>query len=67
MYLGLFGLSDPYILTWSKVVHNALTSIAYLGYYWILKPISLLLIIGLPFALLGFVLDRIINPRLREM
>jgi peptide/nickel transport system permease protein len=66
--LAYLGLSDPHLPTWGKVVHDALTNGAYLGhYYWILEPIGLLLITGLSFALFGFALDRIINPRLREI
>ena len=36
-------------------------------YYWILEPATLLMITGLGFAMLGFALDRIFNPKLREV
>ena len=36
-------------------------------YYWVLEPAALLMLAGLAFALLGFSLDRIFNPRLRGM
>jgi peptide/nickel transport system permease protein len=66
--LAFLGLSDPYLPTWGKVVHDALMNGAYTGYYyWILEPIGLLLITGLAFALLGFALDRVVNPRLRDL
>ena len=66
--LAYLGLSDPYLPTWGKVVHDAILNGAYLGYYyWILEPIILLLVTGLAFALLGFALDRVVNPRLREI
>ena len=66
--LAYLGLSDPYLPTWGKVVHDALTNGAYQGYYyWILEPIGLLLITGLAFALFGFALDRVVNPRLRDV
>ena len=66
--LAYLGLSDPHLPTWGKVVHDAITNGAYVGhYYWILEPIGLLLITGLAFALVGFALDRIVNPRLREV
>jgi peptide/nickel transport system permease protein len=35
-------------------------------YYWTLEPAFLLLITSLSFALVGFALDKIFNPRLRE-
>jgi peptide/nickel transport system permease protein len=37
------------------------------GYQWILQPAFLLMLTAIGFALLGFSLDRIVNPRLREV
>jgi peptide/nickel transport system permease protein len=66
--LAYLGLSDPYLPTWGKVVYDAFTNGAYQGYYyWIILPIALLMITGLAFALLGFSLDRVVNPRLRDI
>ncbi len=67
--LALLGLGDPSIPTWGKVINDARTVGAqYQGmYYWILEPAVLLMITGFGFALLGFALDRIFNPRLRGM
>jgi len=66
--LAYLGLSDPHLPTWGKVAHDAITNGAYNGhYYWILEPVGLLLLTGLAFAFLGFALDRVINPRLREV
>ena len=66
--LAVLGLGDPTLPTWGKVINDAFSSGAlYKGqYYWILEPAVLLMITGLAFALLGFALDRIFNPRLRE-
>jgi peptide/nickel transport system permease protein len=64
--LAYLGLSDPYLLTWSKVIHDEITNGAYQEFnYWILEPVGLMLVTGLAFALLGFALDRVINPRFR--
>jgi peptide/nickel transport system permease protein len=66
--LAVLGLGDPVLPTWGKVIQNAYTGGAlYQGYYyWILEPSILLMITGLAFAMLGFSLDRIFNPRLRS-
>jgi len=66
--LAVLGLGDPTLPTWGKIIDDAFTNGAlYKGYYyWILEPAVLLLFTGLAFALLGFALDRIFNPRLRE-
>jgi peptide/nickel transport system permease protein len=65
--LAVIGLGDPVLPTWGKVITDAIGNGAlYQGqYYWILEPAFLLMLTGLAFAMLGFVLDRIFNPRLR--
>jgi peptide/nickel transport system permease protein len=67
--LAVLGLGDPVLPTWGKVLHDAQgESALYHGYYyWVLAPAVLLMLTGLGFAMLGFALDRIFNPRLRAM
>ena len=67
--LALLGLGDPVLPTWGKIIEDANSNGAlYRGYYyWILEPATLLMITGLGFAMLGFALDRIFNPKLREV
>ncbi len=67
--LAVLGLGDPVLPTWGKIIHDAESNGAlYQGlYYWVLEPAVLLMVTGLAFALLGFALDRIFNPRLRGM
>jgi len=62
-------LGDPVLPTWGKIINDAQTNGAlYQGqYYWVLEPAVLLIFTGLAFALVGFALDRIFNPRLREL
>ena len=65
--LAMFGVSDPYLPTWGRMIYDALHFGAFRGYYyWILQPISLLLLTGLAFSIFGFALDRMLNPRLRS-
>ncbi len=65
--LAVLGLGDPTLPTWGKMINDANSNGAlYKGlYYWVLQPSALLMIAGLAFALVGFSLDRIFNPRLR--
>jgi len=67
--LAVLGLGDPVLPTWGKLINDAWRNGAlYKGlYYWVLEPAVLLMITGLGFAMLGFALDRIFNPRLRGM
>lgn len=66
--LAVLGLGDPVLPTWGKMIDDANRNGAlYRGYYyWILEPTVLLMITGLGFAMLGFALDRIFNPKLRD-
>ncbi len=67
--LAVLGLGDPTLPTWGKVIQDANSRGAlYNGqYYWILEPSMLLMLAGLAFAMVGFALDRVFNPRLREL
>jgi len=67
--LAVLGLGDPVLPTWGKVMNDALSQGAlYHGYYyWVLGPALLLMLTGLGFAMLGYTLDRIFNPRLRQI
>jgi peptide/nickel transport system permease protein len=67
--LAVLGLGDPILPTWGKVINDAFADGAlYQGrYYWVLEPAILLMITGFGFAMLGFALDRVFNPRLRDV
>ncbi len=67
--LAVLGLGDPVMPTWGKVINEAITNGApYKGlYYWPLEPAVMLMLTGFSFAMLGFALDRVFNPRLRGM
>jgi peptide/nickel transport system permease protein len=68
--LAALNLGDPVLPTWGKVIYDAWQTggAVYNGYYyWILEPALLLIVTGLAFAMVGFALDRIFNPRLRDI
>ena len=67
--LAVLGLGDPVLPTWGKLISDANTNGALFNgfYYWVLEPAALLMVAGLGFAAVGFSLDRIFNPRLREL
>jgi peptide/nickel transport system permease protein len=67
--LAVLGLGDPILPTWGKVIYDARVNDALLRgqYYWIVQPSVLLMMLGTGFALVGYSLDRIFNPRLRTM
>jgi peptide/nickel transport system permease protein len=65
--LAVLGLGDPSLPTWGKMLNDAYQNGAlYQGqYYWVVEPAVMLIITGLAFSMLGYALDRILNPRLR--
>jgi peptide/nickel transport system permease protein len=64
--LGLFNIKSMYP-TWGKVIFQAMKyGPSWGSRYYVLGPIFLLLLTGFAFAMIGFALDRILNPRLRE-
>jgi peptide/nickel transport system permease protein len=67
--LAVLGLGDPELPTWGKIIYDARVNDALLRgqYYWIVQPSILLMMLGTGFALVGYSLDRIFNPRLRTM
>jgi peptide/nickel transport system permease protein len=66
--LAVLGLGDPTLPTWGKIIDESQSHGArYQGwYYWALEPSALLMITGLAFSVVGYAMDRIFNPRLRE-
>jgi len=67
--LAVLGLGDPKIPTWGKIIYDARVNDAlYMGdYYWMVLPAVLLMLIGFSFAMVGYTLDRVFNPRLRSI
>ena len=65
--LTIIGLGDPVLPTWGKLIREGIGNGALLQgqFYWVLQPAVILLITGLSFAMVGFSMDRIFNPRLR--
>ena len=66
--ITFLGLGDILLPTWGKVLNDAIQGGAlYAGHYhWILQPAFLLLLTTFAFAMTGFTLDRVLNPRLQE-
>lgn len=67
--LAILGLGDPSLPTWGKVIDDSFRAGAlYKGYYyWVLEPAFMLILTAFAFSFLGFALDKIVNPKLREI
>jgi peptide/nickel transport system permease protein len=67
--LAFLGLGDPVQKSWGAMLYYAQARGAFLTgawVWWVLPPGLLITLAVLGFALLGFQLDQIVNPRLRH-
>lgn len=67
--LAILGISDPLAITWGKILDQAYNQAALIGgmWHWILAPAAALFLLSIAFASMGFTLDRVFNPRLRQL
>ncbi len=64
--LGLFNISTG-LPTWGSTIYDGATNGALFGsQYWVLAPLTLLLVSGFAFSLCGSALEKILNPRLLD-
>lgn len=64
--LAIFNIFDAAYPTWGRILYSALRNGAMYGSrFWVLEPISLMLITGLSFVLISFGLNRMLAPHLR--
>ena len=64
--LGFFNIKSPYP-SWGRIIYDGLAHGSLYGsIFWVLEPIFLLLLTSLAFAMLGFALERILNPRILD-
>jgi peptide/nickel transport system permease protein len=66
--LSFLGLGDPKAKSWGTVIeeafgHGALTLHAW---WWIMAPSLSIVLVVLAFTMVGFAMDEIVNPRIRE-
>ena len=65
--LGMFNIHSN-LPTWGRVIYESLKhGVVYGSRFWVLQPIALLLLTGFAFAVLGYTLDKILNPRLKQV
>ena len=66
--LSFLGLGDPFSISWGQILEQANTAGAStLGaWWWLGAPGLCIVLVVLAFTMIGFALDEIINPRIRE-
>lgn len=66
-YLSFLGLYDPFVVSWGRMLEEVL----YLPggvkrWWWVVPPGLCIAAISMSFILIGYALDEILNPKLRQ-
>jgi len=66
-YLSFLGLYDPFVMTWGRMLNEALELPGgFRRWWWIVPPGLSIAAISISFILIGYALDEILNPKLRQ-
>jgi len=67
-FLSFFGLSDPTKITWGLMLYNAFNfgGFANAAYWFVLPPGLCIILVVMGFTFSSYVLDDILNPKLRR-
>jgi peptide/nickel transport system permease protein len=66
-YLSFLGLYDPFVMTWGRMLNEALELPGgFRRWWWIVPPGLSIAAISISFILIGYALDEILNPKVRE-
>jgi peptide/nickel transport system permease protein len=66
-YLSFLGLYDASMMTWGRMLHDALLlPRGVQRWWWVVPPGLSIAAISIAFILIGHALDEIFNPKLRE-
>ena len=69
--LSWLGLFDPTVVSWGKILHNfqiagVMTGGAGSYWWWVVPPGIAIAMMALAFIMMGYALDEILNPKLRQ-
>ncbi len=65
--LSWLGFYDPKVMSWGRMLYEAQAQLAsWYAWWWVIPPGLCIALIALSFILIGFAMDEILNPRLRE-
>jgi peptide/nickel transport system permease protein len=66
--LAILGLSDPTAISWGKTIEASFSSGAATAgwWWWLLPPGICIVLVTLAFTMVGYALDEVLSPRLRQ-
>jgi len=65
--LSWLGFYDPRVMSWGRMLYEAQQQLAsWYAWWWVVPPGICIALLALSFILIGYAMDEILNPRLRE-
>ncbi len=64
--LSFLGLGDTTVMSWGKMLHDIEISGSQQSWWWVLPPGLAIALISLSFVMIGYALDEMFNPKLRQ-
>jgi peptide/nickel transport system permease protein len=66
--LSFLGLGDPKSKSWGTIIEEAFShgALSLHAWWWLMAPSLCIVLVVLAFTMVGFAMDEIINPRIRE-
>jgi len=65
--LSWLGLFDPTVVSWGRMLHDAMAyERSVEKWWWIVPPGICIAILSLSFIMIGYAIDDVLNPKLRE-
>jgi peptide/nickel transport system permease protein len=66
--LAFLGLGDPKSKSWGSIIEEAFNegALSIHAWWWLMAPSLCIVLVVLAFTMVGFAMDEIINPRIRE-
>lgn len=64
--LSWLGFFDPNVMSWGRMLHDVQQGWNIDKWWWVVPPGLLISIVALSFIFLGYALDDILNPKLRQ-
>ena len=66
--LSILGLGPTNAISWGRIIDEAFSAGAFTAglWWWLVPPGVAIMLVTLSFTMIGFALDEVLNPRLRE-
>jgi len=64
--LSFLGLFDPSVMSWGRMLYDAQRFQGVERWWWVVPPGLSIALVSLSFILMGYALDELLNPKLRQ-